>query len=105
MAKHHPSLLESFEQGWNNLTSHLKARFHDPITNRLPAYFRSLPKQATRFLAGNLHFLRTARWTSWTSFAFTELGESEAQYLISTVHASRVSGLPLEYGGLYNVLA
>lgn len=74
IAKHHPSLLESFEQGWNNLSPHLQAKFHDPITNRLPAYFHGIPPRAIRFPIENTHGRKLEEWISWTSFACDELG-------------------------------
>ena len=74
IAKHHPSLLESFEQGWNNLTPHLQAKFHNPITNRFPAYFHGLPHQAMRSYMENNCTPYREEWTSWTCFARVELG-------------------------------
>ena len=106
IAKHHPSLLESFEQGWNSLTPHLQARFHDPIHNRLPAYFNNLPPEATRFHTGGAPIPKLARWTSWTSFALNELNTIHGRRLneVGLSHELNVFGPAHRCGGLCNVL-
>ena len=107
IAKRHPSLLKSYEEGWDNLSPHLQAKFHDPITNRFPAYFHTLPSRAMRFRVGNPPLVGGLMWSSWAYFAYIELDASQGwrglyEFLeLKMDHESSMFGVPpnpAEYG-------